>query len=369
MEKSDYNTMSNENLKRNAPKMDQREVNIKDILLIFDRYYRYLFSKWLIIIAIGCLGACIGLAYSWSKKPIYTASTTFVLENAESASSLGQYAGLASMVGIDVGSGGGGIFQGDNIVELYRSRTMLKKTLLTNVVIDGKKQLLIDRYIEANKLKEHWKENPVLKDLQFSADTIFTRIQDSIITDITREINKSYLSVGKPDKKLSIIKVDVKGNDEVFVKVFNDQIVKNVNDFYVQTKIRKLSENISILQLQTDSVRRQLNANIYSAAMIADETPNLNPTRQQQRIVPTQKSQVSSETNRSILAELVKNLELSKMSLLKETPLIQIIDEPVYPLEIQRIGKLKGLIAGGLLAVILLVTVLLVRKAFRELTR
>ena len=38
-------------------------------------------------------------------------------------------------------------------------------------------------------------------------------------------------------------------------KAFNDNIVKNVNDFYIQTKTKIEFQNVQILQHQTDSVR------------------------------------------------------------------------------------------------------------------
>ncbi len=57
------------------------------------------------------IGGALGLAFALFKDPVYTATSTFVLEEGGSSASLGQYAGLASMVGVDLGGNGGGIFQ------------------------------------------------------------------------------------------------------------------------------------------------------------------------------------------------------------------------------------------------------------------
>lgn len=343
------------------------EISLKELILKLREWYRYLLSKWLIILLAGIIGGALGFAYAYSKKPVYTAACTFVLEEGGASGGLGQYAGIASMVGIDLGGGGGGIFQGDNIIELYKSRSMIQKTLLSEVEINGKKQLLIDRYIESNKLRDAWSEKAELKDIKFQTGETFTRTQDSIVSVIVADINKNYLNVAKPDKKLSIIKVEVKAKDEPFAKYFNDEIVKNVNDFYVQTKTKKSMDNVAILQQKTDSVRAVMNGAVYTAVAVADATPNLNPTRQVQRVVPMQRAQMSVETNKAILGELVKNLEMSKMSLRQETPLIQVIDEPLFPLEIDRFGKAKGIIVGGLIAGFLIVMVLIVRKLFKNI--
>ncbi|EOR94020.1 lipopolysaccharide biosynthesis protein [Arcticibacter svalbardensis MN12-7] len=346
--------MKAENTNRETIASD--EVSLKDLILKIRRAGRYLLSKWVTVFVFGVFGGILGFTYAWIKKPIYTATTTFVLEEDKSGSSaLGSLAGLASIAGVDLGGGGGGIFQGDNILELYKSRTMIEKTLLTEIDFNGKKQLLVDWYIEFNKLRKVWDKKPGLKELQFSSlddsnpNLKSSRLKDSILGVVVKDINKNYLTVAKPDKKLSIINVEVNAPDEVFAKAFNDQIVKNVNDFYVQTKTKKSISNIKILQHKTDSVLRVMNGAIYSGVAIADATPNLNITRQVQRMAPIQRSQFSAETNKAILSELVKNLEMSKMALMKETPLIQVLDQPIFPLEKTELGLLKGIVLGALL--------------------
>jgi hypothetical protein len=65
---------------------------------------------------------------------------------------------------------------------------------------------------------------------------------------------------------------------------------------------------------------------------------------------------------------LVKNLELSKLSLRKETPLIQVIDKPILPLPMEKFGKSKGVLLGGFLAGFLVVIGLIGRRVFQGLT-
>lgn len=354
--------MNPENINTQSSKSD--DISLKEILLKIKEWFSYLLSKWIIILCFGITGAALGFTYANFKKPVYNATTTFVLEEGGGGSPMGNLGGLASMMGIDVGSGGG-IFQGDNILELYKSRKMIEETLLSEVQDSGKKELLIDKYIDFNKLRVAWAKSPELKEIKFKVSRPFSRLQDSVLGGIVNDINLNYLKVEKPDKKLSIIKALVKSENEFFSKSFNEAIVKNVNDFYIQTKTKRSLQNVKILQVKVDSIRNVMNGAIYSAAIVADATPNLNPTRQAQRIAPVQKSQFSAETNRAILGEMVKNLEVSKMSLLKEMPLIQVIDYPVFPLGKEKLGKSKGIILGGILGGILACMVLIIRKVFK----
>jgi len=345
---------------KSAP--EGEEISIAELVMRFQLWIKYLRSKWLTILLVSILSGMVGLGYSWLTKPVYTATTTFVLESGdEGGAGMGQYAGLASMVGINIGNRGGGIFQGENIIELYRSRTMIEKTLLTELNINGKNELLIDLFLDLNGLGRKIKSKA--DGIQFNEiSEVSNRLRDSILGEAVKEINKNYLVVSKPDKKLSIIEVKVKAENEVFAKAFNEEIVENVNDFYVRTRTKKSLQNVQILQSKTDSVRAVMNGAIYSAASIADETPNLNPTRQAQRAAPIQRSQFTAETNKAILSELVKNLELSKITLLRESPLIQVIDKPILPLGKTKVGRLKGTFVGILLGSFL--TVLIVTLSF-----
>ncbi|PST84508.1 lipopolysaccharide biosynthesis protein [Pedobacter yulinensis] len=328
--------------------------SIRELIFIVDAWILYLRRKWILIAIFTCIGGIAGFLYASTRKTTYTALTTFVLEANENSGGLMQYAGLASMVGFDIGGGGGGIFQGDNIIELYKSRKMLQSTLLSPV-LPGSKELLIDRYLTMSRMRDNWADREDLKSLKFSpienprtaGDLQINRLRDSVLDNVVTKLRQQHLRINKVDKKLAIIEVEVTSADEVFSKSFNDRLVANVNDFYLRTKTKRSLENIAILQYKTDSVRSVMNGAIYSAATIADATPNINPTRQVQRVAPVQRYQFSMETNKAMLAELLKNLEMAKISVRKEAPLLQIVDEPIYPLPKKKFSAIKGIVFGA----------------------
>jgi uncharacterized protein involved in exopolysaccharide biosynthesis len=322
---------------------------------------RYAMAKWLVIAAFAILGAIAGVAYSILKKPVYTAISTFVLEDGSKLGSLGQYAGLASLAGIDLNSNSG-LFQGDNILELYKSRSMIEKALLSDVDFGDKKRQLIERYIDSYHLRDKWKSKDGISSISFQGDPEhFNRKQDSIITDLTEEFNKNTLMVNKLDKKLNIIQVEVASKDELFAREFTKKLVQKVNEFYVQTKTKKSFQNVQILQHQADSVRTVLNSSISGVASAIDAAPNANPQLLSLK-VPSQKRQIDVQANSAVYAEIVKNLEISKISLRQDIPLIQIIDQPVLPLENDHVSILKGIILGAFLSVFITVFILIAKR-------
>jgi hypothetical protein len=343
------------------------EVSFKDIVYKCKLAVKYVSTSWKVIILCAIIFGLFGLGYSFYKKPVYLASSTFVLDGGGKGGALSQYSGLASLAGIDLGGSSGGIFQEDNIIELYKSRIMIERTLLSPITINGKNILLIDRYINYNKLRDKWKKSGVSDSISFDSDPAkFNRKQDSIITSIAETFNKTVLSVAKIDKKLSIIKVDVVTTDELFAKEFNIKLVETVNNFYTQTKTKKSLQNLLILQRQADSTRAVLNNSISGVASAIDAAPNANPALSTLR-VPSQRKQVDVQANSAIYTEIVKNLEISKISLRQETPLIQLIDEPVLPLTISKVGKVKGFAIGFLLGAILSVIFIVIKKVASNL--
>ena len=116
---------------------------------------------------------------------------------------------------------------------------------------------------------------------------------------------------------------------------------------------------------QTDSIRGELNGAITGVAVATDNTFGLNPAMNVRR-VPSSRRQVDVQANSAILTELVKQTELAKVTVRKDTPLIQVIDRPILPLAKERFGKLKGIVfggfIGGLLAVFYFISVLLLSK-------
>jgi len=330
--------------------IDPDEISVKELASKLKLGIKYIKSRRLILFWFCFLGILAGAAYSFIENPIYKAVSTFVLQESGHGGglNLGQYASVASLAGIELGGGSEkGLFQGENILELYKSRLMIEKTLLTPVEVNGKKQLLIDRYIKSKGF-DNWKKKDHIESLDFNINPKkFSRLQDSIIREITKFINKHILTVTKPDKKLSIINVEIKFKDEMFAQLFNQTLVQTVNNFYIQTQTRKTFQNVQVLQHQADSVRNILDSSIGKVAASTDANPNPNPTIHS-LMVPYQKKQIDVQANTAIYAEIVKNLEVSKISLRQETPLIQLIDEPMLPLEVDKVGHIAGPLIGAI---------------------
>jgi len=345
------------------------EISLKELIEKAKEWFDYLLSQWITIVLAGVIGAALGLTYSFIKKPVYTATLSFAMEDEKGGGGLGGALGLASSFGIDLGGSGGGIFSGSNLTELFKSRSMVEKTLLSPVVINGKTISLAEMYIKNNEWRKDWEKKKGLAKLEFLPNANrqqFTRAQDSIMGKMYEGLLKGSLSVAQKDKKISIISIDVASENELFSKYFCEALAKQVSDFYVSTKSKKARENMAILQRQLDSVRGQLNGSITRVAVANDNTFNLNPALNVRR-APAARSQVDVQANTAILTELVKQSELAKVTLRKETPLIQVIDRPILPLPKEKFGKIKGIVLGGVFGGFLILFYLIIKRLHKQL--
>ncbi len=364
-------TDQNTNSINNNHSADADEISLKELIQKIKEWVAYLKTKWKIIFLAGLLGATIGVLYALFQKPTYKAVLTFALEEDKgSGGGLSGAMGLASSFGIDLGSSGGGAFAGSNLMELMKSRLLVEKTLLNAVLVNGKTISLAEYYIQINELREKWSEKPALKNVQFlpNADrTNFTLQQDSILQTIFKSLTDlKSLTISQKDKKISITNIEVISESEKFAKVFCENLAKETSEFYIETKSKKSRLNVEILQKQTDSIREALNSAITGVASASDNVYNLNSALMVKR-APSTKKQVDVQANTAILTQLVAQLELSKVTLRKETPLIQVIDRPILPLEKDKVSKLKSLILGGFLAGLLTVLYLVFLSLYKKI--
>jgi hypothetical protein len=346
------------------------EISLKELLEKGKEWYAYLLSQWKIIVLAGIVGATLGLTYSFVKKPVYTATLSFALEDEKGGGGgLGGALGLASSLGIDLGGGGGSMFTGSNLTELFKSRSMVEQTLMTSVTVNGKVISLAEMYIQMKEWRDDWNNKQKLKSIQFLPNTkrkYFTRVHDSILGEMYKDLSKEGLSVAQKDKKIAIISMDVSSINELFSKYFCEALARQVGNFYVDTKSKKARTNMAVLQKQTDSIRAELNGAITGVAAASDATFMLNPAMNVRR-APSARRQVDVQANTAILTELVKQSEIAKVTLRKDTPLIQVIDRPILPLKKEYFGKVKGLAIGGFLVGFLMVLGLIVKRLLKQL--
>jgi hypothetical protein len=335
------------------------EISIKDLIQKAGEVIYYLKTQWWKLMLLGLLGGVAGFFYAKSQKPKYTAKLTFAL--AEGGDQSGGLGSIASQFGLDMGGGSAGAFSGDNLLELMKSRLLIEKTLLTAVDSAGKPKLLVNQYLDFNKPKKPKPEEQA-PPLYFKGNEVnqgFTLAQDSFLAKLSADLTNTNLQVAKTDKKLSIVSVSFTGEDQWFAKNFTQILTQNVTEFYVETRTGQMRKNVKMMERKLDSVGQALGQAMYGVASEVDGNQFL--VRGVAK-VPQAKKQLEIQVLSTMYGELIKNLELSRTMMAKDQPLIQLIDQPRFPLEKKKSSKLIAAIGGSFLTFVLSVVYLLLSR-------
>lgn len=325
---------------------------------LFDRF-KGLKNQGRQIMLTGVVFALLGLGYSFLKKPTYLARVNFVIEeNKQSAGGL--FSALAGQIGVDLSSLSGisGILAGDNVLELLKSTTMLKKVLITPYPGDSAHSLAY-KYAESYGKLEQYKK--------LAGDKIFNsppsiggdpssaerneggvvqksnRVEDSLLNVISTRIIEKELAVYKPDRKLSVFRLDLTTRDELLSQTISMRMINKAADQYIQTKTRRLRNNVERLQAKADSIANLLNVRTVRAAEkdMINQNPSYVNTEVDIEISTREKSMLNL-----IYADLNKSIDLTRTALIQETPTIEIIDTPDLPLKKVEVKWYVGLVLG-----------------------
>ncbi len=322
---------------------------------------RYIWSKWKLILLIAVMSGVLGLVYALFKKVTYKSELTFVLSNQEN----NDLSSLTSQFGISLG-GGGDVFSADNIFNLFTSRKMVQWALFRKSTPNQPKTA--GYIVKENKLDRAWsKEDRYKKVLPFpdNAEKV-SPLQDSLLREIHKDIISKYLTIERPDNKLSFFNIRTVYSNELFSCYFTKYLVDATSRLYINTKTSQARQNLQMLQGEADSLHALINSAITATGAATDQVFNLNPALQVQR-APIYKSQFRAQVNQAAYTEVLKNLELAKITLQKQSPIYLILDEPGLPLERIGQGKLLALIAGLFIGGVLAVAYVVVRKLAKDI--
>jgi hypothetical protein len=348
----------------NPPYPYEPEFSFKKLIddRLADAKYIWQFKKTLVLVLIA--GALLGALTSWLWTPTYTARLTFVVD--DSKSSGGSGGGLSALAGqfgfnLDGLGGASGVLAGDNVEELIKSHKLIKATLLTAY---DSTQTLADRYAAANKLDKKWlKYSPDGKMIRFPLNGAHnTRLQDSLLHEMTTLILEGEFEIAKTDKKLGFFEVNTTMKDEKLAQLFCTRMIKQSTDFFITTKTKRLRNNVNRLQQRADSIESILNHKTYAVSTANKDLLDLNPayTSANANVEVKDRDKIVLAT---VFSETVKNLESSKTMLAQETPTVQIVDEPELPLKKNKLKYSIAILTGILLSgIIFSFYILLTRK-------
>ena len=338
------------------------EIQLKDILIKLSEYKSYLLKKKFTIVLISFFCLVLGIVFAISADKKYIAELTFVVEDQQaSGGTLGAMSGMANQFGFDLGGSSSTTFSQNNILELLKSRGVVEAALMQNRKINKKEDLLIEHYLHINKIKDLWESDIDLTPVSFHG--ILTQNNDSVSGVVWKNIIENKLVVDFQSDEANIIKLSYTSVNEEFAKMFVEAVIEQMSKMYIVYQTAQANNTLDFLQNRADSVFGELEIAELEFAKVKDINQRI--VKASGRLKELQLMRRVEVLNTMYL-EIVKNLELSKITLLNQTPIINIIDKPILPLQVEKKSKtvlgLLGVFLGGFLSLIFFVF----RKLFKD---
>jgi hypothetical protein len=296
--------------------------------------------QWKLLVLIGFSAGLSGFFYASYQKPTFESRLTFSLDAGPNKGSLSGAMSLAAQFGFGLSSGQS-MFDGDNILEIMRSRRVIENVLLSIDTFDGKPFTLMQYYIEVQGFKEAFQKNNYFKNISFpvgSNKNSLSYLQDSILYNVCQGFSSENLIASRPDKKLSIYEVRVSSRSEKFSKVFTDRIVAETSNFYTEITSKKDKETLEILEQRVASLKGNVSSSIDIKT--SNQDANINPAFAAAQS-PLLKEQYNVQAYSEAYKEMFKTLEMARYQYLKQIPLLQIIDHADYPMKRIKPSRLR----------------------------
>jgi hypothetical protein len=335
------------------------KLTFKDIFQLIKDWSSHLLKKWYWLLLFVLAGAGYGYYKTYKIPTTYSASITFVLSTETKTGGTG-ISGLAAQFGLEAGTGGSeSVFSGDNIIELFKTRKIAERALLQTVPGTNKNFLrFIHEDVKGKTSK--WTNFPASVESLTPEQLHFLRSYTGLLS--------GKVSVFKKDKKLSYYTITATGTHEKLVYYTAQLVLQETSNFFTETKTKVARKNLELLQKEADSLYGLLSGAVTRSASIADNTFNLNPSLIVQR-APVQVNQAKTTALTGAYTEVMRQLEVAKINIQKETPLYQIIDEPILPLAAQKPDILSASVQYATMGFVLGVVLLLVGFYWKEINR
>jgi len=315
-------------------------LQLSDLVNAFKRWMRFYARSWKLNGLVIFVILFTGFGFALMQVKQYQAKISFIIEERSSKLPSG-LSGLASSFGVNLGglSGGESLLAGDNFFEIIRSRTLMEKVLYSKYYDRDKSDSLplVNRYLASSGLEEKWNSKVQgFGALVFSPNSIDVKqnsLKDSLMGEVCERIIENNLQSDRQNKQGSVLFVVVTTGDPLFSALFTERLVEQARDWFINLKTEIALANLLQFQHRADSLQRLIALQTYNTATEQILNPN---EAFKTALVPVEISQRERLIQQTLYAEVVKNLEFSRMALSSQTPVVHILDRPHLPLKGQQ---------------------------------
>lgn len=302
----------------------------EDIITIdFKAFFRILWKEKLWMFLITAIFGAIGIFYALSLKDEFQAKGKILPEVQGKGGGLGQFSGLASLAGIDLGSvggAGGDAIRPDLYPDVINSTPFYLELLKIKVRTKDNSEMTFEEYYHKSIEKgETAKEEDLKKyPVKENGIIVINKLNEERLKDLRSRINASI------DKKSGVISIQAKMQDPIVAAEVTRFAMEYLMDYVMSYRTEKLRKDVDYLGSQVAASKGKFYASQEQKARYSDQFQS-NTIRLQSADVQRERIESEYRVSSSFYNELLKKYEEAKLRLQQETPVFQILEAPVAP--------------------------------------
>ena len=299
----------------NEPDTQNSELNTEDrFKQLVEKYRPYFIKLWQarrkLIVINGVVVALTLIYLLLLTKPYYTCTVTILPEYGSKSSSFSGLSELASLAGVKVGEGAP--------TEIYQN-LITSESVIEPVVYAKYKT---SEYKDSVNLIEYFEIDPKkslppdLQQRQMFLDVFSSLTKSRIQTNIERLTKILTVTVEMPESKLSAdVANKVAESLDNYVRTKRKSYVSEQR-FYIEKRIQQVKDSLTLAEEKLKSFREQNRVTAQSPQLLLEQGRLLR----------------NVEIIQTVFVELNKQLELSKIDEIKDTPILnikEIVKDPI----------------------------------------
>ncbi|GGD64638.1 chain-length determining protein [Emticicia aquatilis] len=301
----------------------------KDIVSIdFNALFKIIWKEKIWIILITLLFAFAGIYYALTAREEFISTGKILPEYQSKAGGLGQFAGLASLAGIDVSSAGGGgsdAIRPDLYPDVLKSTPFFLDLLKIKVKTKDNKEMTFsqfyDTFVLDNKIEE---KNTKIK---FPTSNQYIAVSYQTEKDL-KDLRERIGAV--IDKKTGLITVTVKLPDPVVATIITDYSMNFLTNYITNYRTEKAKRDLNFLAERLDAAKGKYYTNQAKKAQYSDQY-QLSMMKLQAADLQRERIESEYKISSTFYNTLLQKYEEAKLKLQQETPVLKVLEPPVVP--------------------------------------
>ena len=303
----------------------------KDIISIdFSAFFKIIWKEKIWVVLITLLFAIGGVVYALLAREEFSTEGTILPEFQSKTGGLSQFAGLASLAGVDLSSMSGGLggveaVRPDLYPTVVGSTPFFLELFKCKVVTRKREQMTFSQFYDKYVLDDDIDEEYTKLTYPLNKDYLAVTYQtEKNLKDLRKRITSSI------DKKTGVITFTVKMPDPIVAALVTKFSMEYVKQYVINYRTEKAKRDLNFLAERLDAAKGKYYSNQTKKAQYSDQN-QLSMIKVQSADLQRERIESEYKLSSSFYNSLLQKYEEAKLKVQQETPVLKVLEPPVVP--------------------------------------